>query len=108
LDTVTVAEPIAETSAAAIAAVSCVELTKVVVRVAWFQSTVELPLKRLPKTPSVKSPLPTMAPAGDKELIVGGGFLIIIGVGKGRGSWIPGLLLSGFLSSGTGRLLRVC
>src|SRR5438477_80722 len=68
--TVTCGVPAAATSAAAMAAVSCVALTKVVVRVAPFHLTV-LPLtKPVPVTVSVKAALPADVLAGAGAVIV--------------------------------------
>src|SRR5204863_9190581 len=64
------------TSAAAIAAVSWVALTKVVVRAAPFQRTLEPLTKLLPFTVSVKAAAPTATLAGDSDEIVGAGLLI--------------------------------
>src|SRR5439155_3631429 len=64
--TVTCGVPAAATSAAAMAAVSCVALTNVVVRVAPFHLTV-LPLtKPVPVTVSVKAALPAAVLIGDR------------------------------------------
>ena len=70
--TVTIAEPAAATSPAAIAAVSCVELTKVVVLAAPFHCTAEPATKFVPLTVSVNAPLPAATLDGDIELSVGG------------------------------------
>src|SRR5205823_11547226 len=69
--TVTCGVPAAATSAAAMAAVSCVALTNVVVRVAPFHLTV-LPLtKPVPVTVSVKAALPAAVLVGDSAARVG-------------------------------------
>src|SRR5205823_9701287 len=69
--TVTCGVPAAATSAAAMAAVSCVALTNVVVRVAPFHLTV-LPLtKPVPVTVSVKAALPAAVLVGDRAARVG-------------------------------------
>src|SRR5437762_9464052 len=71
--TVTEAVPVAAMSAAGIAAVSCVALTKVVVRAAPFHCTVAPFTKPLPVSVSVKPAPPTIALAGDSEVSVGAG-----------------------------------
>src|SRR2546426_72256 len=63
-------------SAAAIAAVNWVALTKVVVRAAPFQRTVEPLVKPVPLTVSVKAAPPTCALVGDRLETVGTGLLI--------------------------------
>src|SRR2546423_5097649 len=77
--TVTCGVPAAATSAAAMAAVSCVALTKVVVRVAPFHLTV-LPLtKPVPVTVSVKAGLPADVLVGDRAAR-GGAELLTVNV----------------------------
>src|SRR5206468_457004 len=71
--TVTLAVPAAAMSAAAIAAVSWMGLTKVVVRTAPFQRTVEPLTKPLPLTVSVKARPPAVALAGLKPVTTGRG-----------------------------------
>src|SRR5207237_5724910 len=71
--TVTEAVPVAAMSAAGIAAVSCVALTKVVVRAAPFHCTVAPFTKPLPVSVSVKPAPPTIALAGDSDVSVGAG-----------------------------------
>ena len=66
--TVTEALPAAAISAAGIAAVSWVALTKVVVRFAPFQRTTEPLTKLLPFTVSVKAGPPPAALLGEREL----------------------------------------
>ena len=68
--TVTEALPAAAMSAAVIAAVSCVALTKVVVRFAPFQRTTEPLTKLLPFTVSVKAAPPAAALFGEREVNV--------------------------------------
>src|SRR5256885_4805646 len=75
--TVTCGVPAAATSAAAMAAVSCVALTKVVVRVAPFHLTV-LPLtKPVPFTVSVKAGPLTSALLGVRPVSVGAGLFTV-------------------------------
>ena len=69
--TVTEALPAAAISAAVIAAVSWVALTKVVVRFAPFQRTTEPLTKLLPFTVSVKAGPPAAALLGESEVNVG-------------------------------------
>src|SRR2546428_113092 len=71
--TVTLAVPAAAMSAAAIAAVSWMGLTKVVVRTAPFQRTVEPFTNPVPSTVSVKAAPPTAALFGTSPVIVGMG-----------------------------------
>src|SRR6267143_5645078 len=75
--TVTEAVPVAARSAAGIAAVSCVALTKVVVRAAPFHCTVAPFTKPLPVSVSVKPAPPTIALDGDSVVSVGAGLLIV-------------------------------
>ncbi len=75
--TVTEAVPVAARSAAGIAAVSCVALTKVVVRAAPFHWTVAPFTKPLPVSVSVKPAPPTIALDGDSVASVGAGLLIV-------------------------------
>ena len=58
-------------SAAVIAAVNCVALTYVVVRLDPFQFTTEPLMNPVPATVSVKAAVPAVALAGDSVLIVG-------------------------------------
>ena len=69
--TVMLALPIATMSAAPICAVSCVLLTKLVMRFAPFHCTIALLAKLVPLTVSVKLAPPTAANAGLRLLIVG-------------------------------------
>lgn len=77
LKTVTVALPAVATSAAVMAAVNCVLLTKVVVRVLPFQRTAEPLTKLLPVTVRLKAALPARSELGFKLVIVGAGLLIV-------------------------------
>ena len=78
--TVTEAVPAARRSLAPIAAVNCVELTKVVARFAPFHCSCELPTKPLPVTVNVNALAPTPADAGKIEAIAGAGFGVIVNV----------------------------
>src|SRR5882762_5030078 len=69
--TVTCGVPAAATSAAAMAAVSCVALTKVVVRAVPFQRRLEPLTKPLPVSVSVKAALPADVLVGDRAARVG-------------------------------------
>jgi hypothetical protein len=71
--TVTLAVPAAAMSAAVIAAVTCVLLTKVVVRADPFHFTMEVLTKLLPFTVRVKAAPPAVADAGLRLVIVGTG-----------------------------------
>src|SRR6187549_1851232 len=71
LATETWAVPAVAMSAAAIAAVNCVLLEKLVVRDAPFQRTAAPETKLLPLTVSVKAGPPAVALAGTSELIAG-------------------------------------
>ena len=73
LKTVTLAVPAAATSAAVIVAVSCVLLTKVVVRSPPFHLTTEVLMKLVPVTVSVNAALPAAIPLGLKLASVGAG-----------------------------------
>jgi len=72
--TVTEAVPVAFTSAARIAAVTCVEETNVVVLAEPFQFTTEVSTKFVPFTVSVKSELLAAMEMGEREVVVGTGF----------------------------------
>jgi len=74
LTTVTWAVAAVPMSLAGIAAVSCVLLTKVVVRSLPFHRTTELDRKFVPLTVRVKPELPAVALEGEMELIAGTGF----------------------------------
>jgi len=69
--TVTCPVPAVAMSAAVIAAVNCVALTYVVVRLDPFQFTTEPLMNPVPATVSVKAAVPAVALAGDSVLIVG-------------------------------------
>jgi hypothetical protein len=71
LTTVTEAVPSSARSVAGTEAVSCVELTNVVVRAVPFQSTVEPLTKLAPLTVSVKPGPPSVAEAGLILVVVG-------------------------------------
>jgi hypothetical protein len=75
LTTVTLSVPAAAMSAAVIAAVSWVEDTNVVARLAPFHCTVEFETKLDPLTVRVKDGPPWRADAGDNEEIAGAGLL---------------------------------
>src|SRR6267378_2633803 len=75
--TVTCGVPAAATSAAAMAAVSCVGLTKVVVRAAPFHCTLEPLTKLVPVSVSVKAALPAEVPVGDSVVSVGEGLVML-------------------------------
>jgi len=75
--TVTAAVPVAFTSAARIVAVSVVLEIKVVERAEPFQFTAEPEMKFVPFTVSVKSELPAGVEVGEREVVVGAGFVIV-------------------------------
>src|SRR5258705_498422 len=75
--TVTEAVPAVAMSAAVMAAVSWVLLTKVVVRLAPFQRTTELLTKLVPVAVRVKAAAPAVALVGVTEVSVGAGLLIV-------------------------------
>ena len=85
LNTVTCTLPAAATSAAGMAAVSCVALTNVVVRSAPFQRTVEPVTKLAPLTVRVKAAAPVAAPVGASVAKAGTGLL----AGGGGGVAVP-------------------
>jgi hypothetical protein len=74
LTTVIVFEPVAVRSVAGIAAVSCVEVTNVVVLADPFHWTVELEMKLVPFTVRVKAPSPAKRLVGEMLVVVGTGF----------------------------------
>jgi hypothetical protein len=78
--TVTLAVPAVAISAARIAAVTCVLLTNVVVRLAPLNWTVAPLTKPVPFTVSVKAALPAVALAGESEVIVRFEGLLIVKV----------------------------
>ena len=77
LTTVTVAAPAVPRSALVIAAVSCEELEKVVVRAEPFQSTTDVGVKPLPFTVSVKFEPPSGSVFGEMLVSDGTGLLIV-------------------------------
>jgi len=83
LKTVMLRVPVVVVSLAGISAVSWVELTKVVVRLAPLRRTTELPTKFVPLTVSAKPPLPIVTVAGATVVVVGTGFenvAVIVGL----------------------------
>lgn len=74
LNTVTLTVAPAARSLAGIAAVSCMALTNVVVRLAPFQRTTELEIKEAPLTVSVVAASPALALEGEMEVMLGRGF----------------------------------
>ena len=79
LVTVTLNVPAAAMSAAVIAAVTCVALTKVVVAAAPLKFTTDDELKFVPFTVSVKAVPPANALVGESEVIVGNGLFTVNG-----------------------------
>ena len=77
VNAVTDAVPAVAISAALMAAVSCVALTKVVVRFAPFQRTTEVATKLLPVTVRVKLAPPAVRLLGESALVPGKGLLIV-------------------------------
>ena len=75
--TVTVAVPAVAISAAVIAALSCVALTKVVVLVAPLNFTIDVETKPVPFTVIVKAAPPAVALVGEREVSVGAGLLMV-------------------------------
>jgi len=78
-ETLTFAVPAVAISDALIAAVTCVELTNVVVREEPFQSTLDPLTKFVPFTVKVNAGPPACAPVGDRETAVGSGLSIVKG-----------------------------
>ena len=74
--TVTVAVPAVAISAAVIAAVNCVALTKVVVLAAPLNFTTDVDTKPVPLTVRVKAAPPALALVGEREVVVGAGLLM--------------------------------
>jgi hypothetical protein len=74
LKTVIVFDPVVARSVAEIAAVSCVELTNVVVLSDPFQRTIEPATKFVPLTVSVNAPSPATRLLGEMLVVVGAGF----------------------------------
>ena len=77
VNTCTDAVPTVAISAAVIAAVSCVELTKVVVRLPPFHCTTEVLMKLLPLTVIGKAAPPAIAEFGRSEPIAGTGVVTL-------------------------------
>ena len=75
--TVTVAVPAVAISAAVIAAVNCVALTKVVVLAAPLNFTTDVDTNPVPLTLRVKAAPPAVALDGDREFSVGAGLLMV-------------------------------
>jgi hypothetical protein len=75
--TVTVAVPAVAISAAVIAAVNCVALTKVVVLAAPLNFTTDVDTKPIPLTVSVKAAPPAVALVGEREVTIGAGLLMV-------------------------------
>ena len=75
--TVTVAVPAVAISAAVIAAVNCVALTKVVVLAAPLNFTTEVDTKPVPFKVRVKAAPPAVALVGEREVAVGAGLLMV-------------------------------
>lgn len=76
--TVTAAVPEAAMSPAGIAAVNCVEFTKVVVRAVPFHCATELAMKFVPLSVSVNAAPPAPAEEGTSDVRVGTGFAALI------------------------------
>jgi len=77
LKTVIGNDPIAVRSLAGIAAVTCVELMKVVVRLEPLKRTTELEMKLVPFTVSVNAPLFCALLVGEMLVVVGTGFVTV-------------------------------
>ena len=77
LVTVTFAVPAVAISAAVTAAVNCVALTNVVVLAAPLNFTTEVDTKPVPFTVRVKAAPPAVALAGEREVSVGAGLLMV-------------------------------
>jgi len=77
LVTVTLTVPAVAISAAVIAAVNFVALTKVVVLAAPLNFTTDVGTKPVPLTVRVKAAPPAVALAGDREVAVGAGLLMV-------------------------------
>ena len=77
LVTVTVAVPAVAISAAVIAAVNSVALTKVVVLAAPLNFTTDVDTMPIPLTVSVKAAPPAVALVGEREVAVGAGLLMV-------------------------------
>ena len=74
--TATVAVPAVAISAAVMAAVSCVALTKIVVLATPLNFTTEVDTNPVPLTVSVKAAPPAVALVGEREVSVGAGLLM--------------------------------
>ena len=74
---VTVAVPAVAISAAVIAAVNCVALTNVVVLAAPLNFTTDVGTKEVPFRLRVKAAPPAVALAGEREVAVGAGLLMV-------------------------------
>lgn len=98
--TVTAAVPAFAISAAVIAAVSCVALTKVVVRALPFHCATELLMKFVPVSVSVNAAPPTPVEAGAIEVSVGTGFAAVI-VNVNAFEVVPDRTLNGLTMPGT-------
>ena len=77
LVTVTVAVPAVAISAAVIATVNCVVLANVVVLEAPLNFTTDVDTKPVPLTVRVKAAPPAVALAGEREVAVGAGLLMV-------------------------------
>jgi hypothetical protein len=75
--TVTGNVPAVAISAAVMAAVTCVELTNVVVAAVPLNFTAEVETKPVPFTVSVNAAPPAVAPEGESDVIVGAGLLTV-------------------------------
>jgi hypothetical protein len=75
--TVTLTVPAVAISAAVIAAVNCVALANVVVLAAPFNFTTDVDTKPVPLTVRVKAAPPAVALAGEREVSVGAGLLMV-------------------------------
>jgi hypothetical protein len=75
--TVTVADPAEATSAAAIAAVTCVALTYVVTRLAPFHCTCDAATNPAPFTVNANAPDPAVAVAGEMPDTLGAGLFTV-------------------------------
>lgn len=88
-ETTTKGVPVLATSAARIAAVSCVALTNVVVLAVPLNKTDELEIKFVPVTVNVNAPDPAAAFAGEILLMVGTGLLPATTLKFTRFDWPP-------------------
>ena len=83
MNTFTEDVPTVAISAAVIAAVNCVALTKVVVRLLPFHCTTEVLMKLLPVTVSVNAAPPAIAEFGVRVVIAGTGVVMVNGTFTG-------------------------